>query len=378
MSLSLTSDSLALGIETSCDETAAAVVRGGREILSNVVASQEDLHAHFGGIVPEVASRKHAELVTVIVAQALEQAGVGWGDLSLIAVTRGPGLIGSLLVGVSAAKGYALATELPLVGVDHIAAHVHSCFIGPASGWRGRASARPTLFPALCLVASGGHSDLVLCEGLGRYELVGGTRDDAAGEALDKAARLLGLGYPGGPAIEAAAHTGEATAVTLPRPRLKEGFGFSFAGLKTALVRIVETGDDAASQGPREWEQESPSPRPRRPRLRPANEDLAASFQAAVVETLAREALRAAEHFRVRQILLAGGVAANRLLRETMTTGAKALGLGFYVPPRALCTDNAAMVAAMGFFEAVRKGPDDLRMEVDSALRLPMHGGANR
>jgi len=369
LSLSLTSESLVLGIETSCDETAAAVVRGGREILSNVVASQEDLHAHFGGIVPEVASRKHAELVTLIVEQALAQAGAGWQDLSLIAVTRGPGLVGSLLVGVSAAKGYSLATGLPLVGVDHIAAHVHSCSLIDHGG----DDSAPEQFPALCLVASGGHSDLVLSEGLGQYELVGGTRDDAAGEALDKAARLLGLGYPGGPAIEAAAQGGDATAVVLPRPRLKEGFGFSFAGLKTALVRIVEARDDGETQGPPESEQESPSSR-----LRPTNEDLAASFQQAVVETLVREALEAAQHFQVRQILLAGGVAANQLLRDMMRAGAKARGLGFHVPPRSLCTDNAAMVAAMGFYQALREGPDDLRMEVDSALRLPAYCGANR
>lgn len=382
MSLSLTSESLVLGIETSCDETAAAVVRGGRVILSNIVASQEDLHAHFGGVVPEVASRKHAELVTVIVEEALGQAGVGWEKLSLIAVTRGPGLVGSLLVGVSAAKGYALATELPLVGVDHIAAHVHSCYIvaqtpssvqpaddptgevacatkgftgEDACGTKGSA---PEQFPALCLVASGGHSDLVLSEGLGQYELVGWTRDDAAGEALDKAARLLGLGYPGGPAIEAAAEGGDATAVDLPRPRIKEDFGFSFAGLKTALVRIVEPGGSGSCGH--------------------SLEDLAASFQQAVVDSLVRETLAAAQHFRVRQILLAGGVAANQLLRETMQAGARARGISFCVPPRSLCTDNAAMVAAEGFHRALREGPDDLRMEVDSALRLPMHNDTNR
>ncbi len=348
MSLSLSCDSLVLGVETSCDETAAAVARGGREILSSVVASQDDLHAHFGGIVPEVASRRHAELVTAVVQQALEQAEIGWEDLSLIAVTRGPGLVGSLLVGVSAAKGYSLATGLPLVGVDHIAAHVHSCFLAVPEGEQTAAET----FPSLCLVASGGHSDLVLTHGPGRYELVGWTRDDAAGEALDKAARLLGLGYPGGPAIERAAEQGDPGAVELPRPDIGDEFGFSFAGLKTALVRIVEPA------GLRECAHAVP--------------DLAASFQQAVVDTLVRETVQAAGHFRVRQILLAGGVAANRTLRDTMSAAAEQRGIAFHVPPRWLCTDNAAMVAGAGFHQAAQQGPDDLRMEVESALRLPV------
>ena len=348
MSLSLSCDSLVLGLETSCDETAAAVVRGGREILSSVVASQDDLHAHFGGIVPEVASRRHAELVTAVVQQALEQAEIGWEDLSLIAVTRGPGLVGSLLVGVSAAKGYSLATGLPLVGVDHIAAHVHSCFLAVPEGEQTAAET----FPSLCLVASGGHSDLVLTQGPGRYELVGWTRDDAAGEALDKAARLLGLGYPGGPAIERAAQQGDPGALALPRPDIGDEFGFSFAGLKTALVRIVEPAGlrDCAHAVP----------------------DLAASFQQAVVDSLVRETVQAAGHFGVRQILLAGGVAANRTLRDTMSAAAEQRGIAFHVPPRWLCTDNAAMVAGAGFHQVAQQGRDDLRMEVESALRLPV------
>jgi N6-L-threonylcarbamoyladenine synthase len=361
----LSCDSLVLGVETSCDETAAAVARGGREILSSVVASQDDLHAHFGGIVPEVASRRHAELVTAVVQQALEQAEIGWEDLSLIAVTRGPGLVGSLLVGVSAAKGYSLATGLPLVGVDHIAAHVHSCFIRPAGSRTGALTClAPEQFPFICLVASGGHSDLVLTRGLGEYELVGWTRDDAAGEALDKAARLLGLGYPGGPAIERAAEQGDPGAVELPRPDIGDEFGFSFAGLKTALVRIVDAQCDGGGQRRGESEQE----------LRPTSTtaDLAASFQQAVVDTLVRETVQAAGHFRVRQILLAGGVAANRTLRDTMSAAAEQRGIAFHVPPRWLCTDNAAMVAGAGFHQAAQQGPDDLRMEVESALRLPV------
>ncbi len=345
--MSLSDAGLVLGIETSCDETAAAVVRGGREIVSNIVASQEEMHAHFGGIVPEVASRRHAELITAVVEQALQQAHVRWDDLALIAVTRGPGLVGSLLVGVSAAKGYALATGLPLVGIDHIAGHITSSFLLGA----GDHEPAPPHFPALALIASGGHSDLALVEGLGEYRLVGFTRDDAAGEALDKAARLLGLGYPGGPAIERAAQDGDPGAVELPRPDTKEGFEFSFAGLKTALVRIV---------GPAGLEGCGHSVT-----------DLAAAFQQAVVDCLVREAIEAARHFGVRQILVAGGVAANRTLRRDMTRAARRARVTAHFPPMFLCTDNAAMVAAAGFHEMWRRGPDDLSMQVDSALQLP-------
>ena len=345
--MQLSEAGLVLGIETSCDETAAAVVRGGREIVGNVVASQEEMHAHFGGIVPEVASRRHAELVTVVVESALREASVTWSDLELIAVTRGPGLVGSLLVGVSAAKGYALATGLPLVGVNHIAGHITSSFLLAP----GSAEPAPQDFPALALIASGGHSDLALIEGLGRYRLVGFTRDDAAGEALDKAARLLDLGYPGGPAIERAARDGDAAAVNLPRPDTKEGFEFSFAGLKTALVRIIEPAglEDCGH----------------------SVADLAASFQQAVVDCLVRETIQAATHFRARQIVVAGGVAANQRLRECMADAAGKKRLNSYFPPMSLCTDNAAMVAAAGYFQASHEGPDDLSMEVDSALQLP-------
>lgn len=350
MSCSLTCDSLVLGIETSCDETAAAVVRGGREILSNVVASQDELHAPFGGVVPEVASRRHAELVTLVVNQALGEAGVGWSDLSLVAVTRGPGLIGSLLVGTSAAKGYALATGLPLVGVNHIAAHLASAFLtGPRID-----RPAPDDFPALGLVASGGHSDLVLMSELGKYRLVGWTRDDAAGEALDKAARLLGLGYPGGPAIERAAAGGNPAAVPLPRPDTREGLQFSFAGLKTALVRVVEpSGLEGCGY---------------------SVPDLAASFQQAVVDSLVRETMQAAALYGVRQVVVTGGVAANSRLREDLAAAAAQAGIPVHFPPKFLCTDNAAMVAAAGFIAAQRGQCDDLNMEVDSALQLSTEG----
>ncbi|HUS80148.1 MAG TPA: tRNA (adenosine(37)-N6)-threonylcarbamoyltransferase complex transferase subunit TsaD [Armatimonadota bacterium] len=343
----MTSEDLVLGIETSCDETAAAVVRGGRQIVSSVVSSQDELHAPFGGVVPEVASRRHAELITLVVDQALRQAGVTWDELSALAVTRGPGLVGSLLVGVSAAKGYALATGLPVIGVNHIAAHMTSPFL---TG-QGIEAPAPETFPALGMVASGGHSDLVLIEGHGRYRLVGFTRDDAAGEALDKAARLLGLGYPGGPAIERAAREGNPEAVPLPRPDTRDGFEFSFAGLKTALVRIVEpVGLESCGY---------------------TVADLAASFQQAVVDSLVREAIAAARHFRVKQLLAGGGVAANTRLREDLSAAARDAGIPAHFPPRWLCTDNAAMVAAAAHHQALLEGPDDLSMEVDSALRLP-------
>lgn len=345
--MQLSDTSLVLGIETSCDETAAAVVRGGREIVSNVVASQEEMHAHFGGIVPEVASRRHAELVTAVVASALRDASITWDDLELISVTRGPGLVGSLLVGVSAAKGYALATGLPLYGVSHIAGHITSSFLLAPGG----SEPAPLEFPALALIASGGHSDLALVRGLGDYRLVGFTRDDAAGEALDKAARLMGLGYPGGPAIERAARDGDPGAVDLPRPDTDEGFEFSFAGLKTALVRVVEP-DGVEKCGH-------------------SVADLAASFQQAVVDCLVREAIEAATHFGAKQIVVAGGVAANQTLRDDMVNAAAKSGLTAYFPPKILCTDNAAMVAAAGHFQAGLQPPDDLSMEVDSALQLP-------
>ncbi len=341
----LTSHSLLLGIETSCDETAAAVVRGGREVASSVVASQDDLHARFGGVVPEVASRKHSEVITAVVAQALEAAGATWGDLAGIAVTNGPGLVGSLLVGVSAAKGYALVTGLPLVGVNHIEAHLFANFLrAPDSESPARDA-----FPALCLVASGGHSDLVLVRALGDYRLVGWTRDDAAGEALDKAARVLGLGYPGGPAVDRAARQGNPHAVAFPRPVVEGTHDFSFSGLKTALIRAAAS-PGAASVA-----------------------DLAASFQEAVVDTLVRNTTRAAAEYGAAQVMLAGGVAANSRLRARMLDWAERSGVPVAIPPPKLCTDNAAMVAAAGFFQARERGWDDLDLDVFSALTLADH-----
>ncbi len=339
------SDNLTLGIETSCDETAAAVVAQGREILSTVVATQDDLHAVFGGVVPEVASRRHTEVITVIIHRALEQAQASLADIGLIAVTQGPGLIGSLLVGVSAAKGLAISCGLPLVGVNHLEAHVMSNFIAPP----GRQPPAQPLFPTLCLLASGGHTSLILMHDFGVYELLGETRDDAAGEAFDKAARLLELGYPGGPAIEQGAAGGDPNAIQFPRPRIPGSLEFSFSGLKTALVRyLADSAPDSVD----------------------SVADLAASFQQAVVDTLTRNTVAAADRCAVKQIMMAGGVAANQTLRRSLAAVGESRGVPVSFPPLELCTDNAAMVAAAGYFTAQREGPSSLDMDVFSSLAL--------
>jgi len=345
MTLQLGTDTQVLGIETSCDETAAAVVVGGRQILSTIVATQDDLHTVFGGVVPEIASRRHTEVITLIIDKALEEAGSTLGEIDLIAVTQGPGLIGSLLVGVSAAKGLAACCDIPLVGVNHLEAHVISNFIAPP----GEQPPARDLFPTLCLLASGGHTSLVLMHQLGSYELLGETRDDAAGEALDKAARLLELGYPGGPVIEQAATDGDPGAVDLPRPRIADSYDFSFAGLKTALARYVQKN---APETPEDIS------------------NLAASFQQAVVDTLLRNLSAAASQYQVKQVIMAGGVAANQLLRQNLAKLGGSLGVSVACPRLQLCTDNAAMVAAAGYFVAGRTGPSPLDMDVFSSLPL--------
>jgi N6-L-threonylcarbamoyladenine synthase len=338
---------LILGIETSCDETAAAVVEDGHRILSNVVASQIDIHRRYGGVFPEVASRQHILSITPVVVEALEKAGVSWDDLEAVAVTYGPGLAGSLLVGVSAAKGIALGWGLPLLGINHIEAHIYANWLAPPieTGRQGDGETRskvgflpvtlsPPLpvpvggssivFPVLCLVVSGGHTELILMNGHGQYQRLGGTLDDAAGEAFDKVGRLLGLDYPGGPAIEQAAQFGDPTAFDLPRAWLGDSYDFSFSGLKTAVLRIVNT---CRRQLP--------------------VVHLAASFQIAIVDVLVEKTKRAAQEYRVEQILLAGGVAANKLLRQEM---ARRSDLPVLYPPVSLCTDNAAMVAGAATF----------------------------
>lgn len=314
-----------LGIETSCDETAAAVVENGSRIISNVVASQIDIHARYGGVVPEVASRQHLLTIIPVISQAT--TGMSWQDIKGVAVTFGPGLAGSLLVGVNVAKAIALATKLPLIGINHLEAHIYANWLVPSpesSLSRGDEMVRVNWgvkFPCLCLVVSGGHSDLVLMKRHGQFEKLGQTRDDAAGEAFDKAARILGLGYPGGPAIERASSSG-TPCLSLPRAWLKDSHDFSFSGLKTALWHLVQQGGVSVA-------------------------DVAASFQLAIVDVLVTKTIEAAKQSKVEQILLSGGVAANKMLTQQFLAKSPVPVL---IPPPHLCTDNAAMVAACGYY----------------------------
>lgn len=338
-------EALVLGIETSCDETAAAVVGSDGTVLSSVVASQHSFHAHFGGVVPEIASRRHTEVITAVVEEALREGSVGPEELALIAVTQGPGLVGSLVVGVAAAKAYSLAWSLPVVAVNHVEAHLYAAFVHPPGE---EPPARPD-YPAVCLVVSGGHTDLIAMRAAGEYELLGCTRDDAAGEALDKAARLLGLGYPGGPAIQRVAANGRPDGVPLPRP-VMDGYDFSFAGLKTALARLVDE----------------------QPPSSPADvADFAASFQEAVVQVLWETTARALAEVRPRQLIVAGGVAANRRLREVFAAGAEKCSVRLAIPPPHFCTDNAAMVALCGLDVFRRSGEAPIDFDVFSALPSP-------
>ncbi len=325
-----------LGIETSCDETAAAVVEDGVKILSNRIASQVEIHARYGGVVPEVASRQHILAIIPIIEQAMAEAKVTWSDLEGIAVTNGPGLAGSLLIGVNVAKAIALAHGLPITGVNHLEGHIYANWLVES----GHGST--PIFPLLCLIVSGGHSDLVLMKGHGDYVLLGRTRDDASGEAFDKAARILGLGYPGGPVMERAAAKGTAS-IPLPRAWLKGTNDFSFSGIKTALLRLVEEGK-VSSQA-----------------------DAAASFQEAVVEVLVSKTIAAAKECRVKQILLAGGVAANKLLRQRLV---KDSPLPVLIPPLILCTDNAAMIAACGYYRFQAGKTSRLDLDVIPNLKL--------
>lgn len=326
-----------LGIETSCDETAAAVVRGGRDVLSSVVSSQVDLHARFGGVVPEVASRAHVALITPVVAQAMVESGVTDANIDAVAVTAGPGLVGSLLVGVSAAKALALVWDVPLVGVNHLEAHLYAALLE-----------EPALeFPLLVLIASGGHTLLVGFHGHGQYQIMGSTLDDAAGEAFDKVARYLGLGYPGGPAIDREAMSGDPKAIAFPRAMLDNGFDFSFSGLKTAVINHVRKNPDVSTV------------------------NVAASFQQAVVDVLVHKARGAARAMGAKGICLSGGVAANSQLREAMLDVCVADGLHAYLPSRAMCTDNAAMVASVGWWRLMADGPTPLDLGVTPGLGFP-------
>jgi N6-L-threonylcarbamoyladenine synthase len=337
-----------LGIETSCDETAVAVVRDGRAIESNVIAAQTDLHARFGGVVPEQASRAHLRSILPALEEALDQARADWDDLDAVAVTHGPGLAGALLVGLNVAKGLAFVRRKPLLGINHLEGHVYANWLDNVD---------EPAFPLVALIVSGGHSDLALADDHSRYTRLGRTRDDAAGEAFDKVARLLGLGFPGGPAIEEAALQGDPERFPLPRAWLEpDTWDFSFSGLKTAVRHLVHAlGVDPEHAAPEE----------RRAGLPVA--DIAASFQSAVVDVLATKAARAAEVFGARHLALGGGVAANRtLLRRVQDL----CPLPVLCPPPRLCTDNGAMIAAAAYFRFSSGQRDSLALDVHPSLPL--------
>ena len=319
-----------LGIESSCDETAAAIIENGRRVLSNVVASQIEIHKKYGGVFPEVASRQHVVTIYTIIQEAMQQAHLSFENLDAIAVTRGPGLAGSLVVGINAAKGLALARDIPLIGVNHLEGHIYSSWILA----QGEEKPEPQ-FPILTLLVSGGHSELILISDHLKYTRLGGTLDDAAGEAFDKVARLLSLPYPGGPSVQKAAVEGNPKAFNFPRARLEGTWNFSFSGLKTAVLRVV-----------RQMEKDN-QPLP--------VADLAASFQEAVVDALVDKTLQAAEKYQPKMILLAGGVSANAALREAIQ---RRSAFPVSIPPLYLCTDNAAMIAAAGY-QRFRKGQTD-------------------
>jgi N6-L-threonylcarbamoyladenine synthase len=329
-----------LAIETSCDETAAAVVVGGTDVRSSVVASQIDVHARYGGVVPEIAGRAHLEAITPVIAQALVEAGVGDGRIDAVAATVGPGLIGSLLVGVSAAKALSLVWGVPFVGVNHLEAHLYAAFLDEPS----------MELPIVVLLVSGGHTMLVEVLDHGRYRLLGQTIDDAAGEAFDKVARFLGLGYPGGPAIDREAMSGDPTAIRFPRGLIDDTgehkHDFSFSGLKTSVINHVRKHPDVTTA------------------------DVCASFQEAVVDVLVTKARRAAQELGAKGLALAGGVAANSLLRERLLDACTEDGLHGFLPSRAMCTDNAAMIAATGFYRLRDDGPTLLDVGADPNLRI--------
>jgi N6-L-threonylcarbamoyladenine synthase len=330
-----------LALESSCDETAVSVNKNGLEVLSNVVSSQIELHKKFGGVVPEIASRKHLELILPVIDEALSKAGIEFKDLDAAAATYGPGLVGGLLVGLTAAKTISLMLNIPLIAVNHIAGHIYANFIDNPDIKK----------PLLCLTISGGHTDLLYFEDLKGYNILGRTRDDAAGEAFDKIARFMGLGYPGGPAIENTAKNGDPEAIDFPRAIMDEdSYDFSFSGLKTAVMNYINNQKQRGEKINKE--------------------DIAASFQEAVVDSLITKLLKAAEEYDVKSVVLSGGVAANTRLREVAAEKLKKLNLDFYYPPLNLCTDNAAMIGAVAYYQYLDRDFAPLSISAEPALRL--------
>ena len=334
-------DTLILGIESSCDETSASVVKNGREVLSNVISSQVDLHKKYGGVVPEIASRKHVELIMPVINQALEEAGVTMEQIDAIGVTYGPGLVGALLVGLTAAKSIAFALNKPLIGVHHIQGHIAANYI----------QYKELEPPFICLVASGGHSHIVLVESYHSFKILGQTRDDAAGEAFDKISRAIGLGYPGGPLIDKNAQQGNSHSIPFPRVYFDNGcLDFSFSGLKTAVLnylnRAEQTGEAISIP------------------------DVAASFQQAVVDVLVKNTITAAKQYKVNKIAIAGGVAANSQLRRDMKAAGEKNSIDVMYPPMVLCTDNAAMIACAAYYSFINGNRDGLDLNAVPGLQL--------
>ena len=318
-------DILILGLESSCDETAAAVIKNGRTVLSNVISSQIDIHKEYGGVVPEIASRKHIERINTVIEEALKEAGVGLKDLDAIGVTYGPGLVGALLVGVAEAKAICFAADIPLVGVHHIEGHVSANYIE-------NTDLEP---PFLCLIVSGGHTHLVVVKDYGEFEILGRTRDDAAGEAFDKVARAIGLGYPGGPKIDKLSKEGNPDAITFPKTKIEDApYDFSFRGLKSAVLNYINKAKMMNEE------------------FNPA--DLAASFQKNVVDTLTEKTIHAAKELHINKVAIAGGVASNSTLRNSMEEACRKEGLRFYHPSPVFCTDNGAMIGVAAYYEFIK------------------------
>ncbi len=334
-------DIITLAIETSCDETSVSILRNGREVLTNIIATQIEQHQKFGGVVPEVASRKHIESINQVIELALEEAGMGFSDITHVGVTYGPGLVGALLVGLSAAKAIAYAREIPLNGVNHIEGHIYANFID-------HKELEP---PFVCLIVSGGHSHLVYMKDYGEYEILGRTRDDAAGEAFDKVARALGLNYPGGPEIDKLSKLGDKSAISFPKAYLEEGsYDFSFSGLKSAVLNYLNSERMKGSE------------------INVAN--VAAAFQAAVIEILTEKTVKCALEKGVKQVVLAGGVAANSGLRSLLMSECEKNGIDLRYPSLKLCTDNAAMIGCVAYYDYIRGLRSDMHLNAVPSLKI--------